>query len=93
MREVRIDSYFSVPTDLAAEMRSWPEFVGGTGYDVELASGQERVKVELVGATADDCQYVRVCGDSHGRLFVLVLGCVAYALASHSDSVQLMRWE
>jgi len=28
-REVHIISYFSLPTDLAASMRDWPEFKGG----------------------------------------------------------------
>jgi hypothetical protein len=35
-KELRIQSYFSLPTDLAAEIRDGPEFVGGSGYDVDL---------------------------------------------------------
>ena len=37
-RAVNIDSYFSLPTDLAAEMRSWEEFVTGSEYNVTLHS-------------------------------------------------------
>ena len=37
-REVHIRSYFSLPTDLAAEMRGWPEFVSGKEYSVDLKS-------------------------------------------------------
>jgi hypothetical protein len=34
MLEVHIQSYFSIETDLANEMRSWPEFTSGSGYAV-----------------------------------------------------------
>ena len=37
VEELRIQSYFSLPTDLAAEMRAWPEFVSGEGYTVNLS--------------------------------------------------------
>jgi hypothetical protein len=50
MRCLRIGSYFSVETDLAEAMRSWPEFVSGTGYDVDLkdTSTTEAVTVRYV---------------------------------------------
>jgi hypothetical protein len=35
-RIVRVESYFSIPTDLAAAFRSWPEFLSGRRYDVHL---------------------------------------------------------
>ena len=88
----RIDSYFSLPTDLAARMRSWPEFRSGEGYSVELEAATERVVVVLVAAQEDDCQHVLVRGSIDGRLFQSVLGQVTYALAAHSDNVTVCRW-
>jgi len=35
-REIHSVSYFSLPTDLAGEMRDWPEFVAGQEYSVDL---------------------------------------------------------
>ena len=43
-QELLIWSYFSEPTDLAGEMRDWPEFVAGEGYSADLrnvATGEE----------------------------------------------------
>jgi hypothetical protein len=93
MAEVHIFSYFSLETDLAAEMRSWPEFRSGAGYSVELASGDhaEAVSVRLVDGTPDERAYVRVIGTAPGPLFERVLGCVTYALAAHSDDLMLDR--
>jgi hypothetical protein len=88
----RIDSYFSLPTDLAAAMRAWPEFASGEGYHVELEGDGERVSVCLVLPTDDDCQHVLVQGTSPGRLFHSVLGQVSYALAEHSDNVSVCQW-
>ena len=88
----RIDSYFSLPTDLAAEMRAWPEFLSGEDYHVELGAGAERVLVDLIPAQEDDCQYVLIRGENSGRLFHAVLGQVTYALARHSDNVSVCRW-
>ena len=89
-----MDSYFSLPTDLAAEMRSWPEFRLGEGYDVRLASAHEQVAVELVprNESEEESAFVRVRGDGEGPLFHAVLGCVAYAMSAHSDSVSISRW-
>lgn len=86
-REVRILSYFSLPTDLAAAMRAWPEFVGGAGYDVDLRSPNERVEVRF----ATDELIVRGQGD--GELFDKVLGRVVHALAPHSDYVGVQRYD
>ena len=66
--KVEILSYFSIETDLAGEMRSWPELVSGTGYD-----------------------YVEVRAIAEGPLFDRVLGRVIYALAAHSDNLQVWR--
>lgn len=89
---VRIDSYFTLPTDLASAMRSWPEFVSGDGYRVELADGGAHVNVSLVPAVADDCQHVIVQGDSADRLFQAVLGHVTYQMAAHSDNLTICWW-
>lgn len=88
----RIDSYFTLPTDLAATMRDWPEFTRGEGCFVDLEGRGERVSVRLVPASDDDCQHVLVRGVPVGRLFHAVLGHVAYALAAHSDNVTVCRW-
>ena len=71
MAEVHILSYFSIETDLAAEMRSWPEFRSGAGYVVDLASSDltETVSVVLVKAAADEHAYVRVRASVPGPLF------------------------
>jgi hypothetical protein len=91
--QVRIDSYFSLPTDLAADMMNWPEFVRGKDYSVELESDDETVNVKLMPAEDDDRPYVLVRGEHGGRLFLAALGYVSYALAAHSDDLQVMRWE
>lgn len=91
--QVRIDSYFSFPTDLAADMRNWPEFVRGKSYSVELESEDETVTVKLVPADDDDRAYVLVRGAYGGRLFLAALGYVCYAMAANSDEIVVMRWE
>jgi hypothetical protein len=91
-RIARIDSYFSLPTDLAEGMRAWREFVSGEGYSVELRSPQELVTVSLQDGSADDAQHVIVKSTGDGALFAQVLGNVVYALAAHSDNVQVSRW-
>lgn len=37
-RRIGIGSYFSLPTDLAAELGAWSEFVAGAGYSADLKS-------------------------------------------------------
>ena len=93
MAEVHITSYFSLETDLAAEMRSWPEFRSGSGYSVELASTDpgETVSVRLVEPPAGQHAYVCVTSPVPGALFDRVLGRVTYALAGHSDDLLLDR--
>jgi len=46
-REVRIDSYFTFPTDLAEKMSSWSEFISGKEYVVSLKSQSENVSTSL----------------------------------------------
>jgi hypothetical protein len=89
-RDVRIDSYFSLPTDLASELREWPEFVAGEDYSVELQSSSERV---LVRPEFDEEQmFIRLTGSGSGPLFHRVLGVAIHALSAHSDSVFITRW-
>jgi hypothetical protein len=87
-RELHIVSYFSFPTDLAAEMRSWSEFVSGDGYNVRLASATESVEVEFIEG---ELPYVAVRGSGLGELFDRVLGRVIHALAAHSDNLMVNR--
>lgn len=74
MAEIVIWSYFSLPTDLANEMRNWNEFVDGEGYSVDLRSDAtgETVIVRLVKEW-EDC-YVLVNSSSAGELFDRVDG-------------------
>jgi hypothetical protein len=92
IQQARLDSYFSLPTDLASEMRDWPEFVEGKHYDLELRTGAEKVSVRLMEAAEDDRAHVIVRGEGSGYLFDKVLGRVVYAMAAHSDDVVVMRW-
>lgn len=92
-REVYMDSHFSLPTDLAAEMKSWPEFVSGSEYTTSLQSGEERVATSL--AYDEGRPFVLVRGSGNGVLFFKVLGMALYALAGSSDDVwpRVKRWD
>ena len=89
IREVEIVSYFSLETDLAAEFRSFSEFVSGDGYRVALRSESERVEVGLDNDKQPSFVFVR--GDGTGTLFERVVGRTVYALAAHSDNLQVGR--
>jgi hypothetical protein len=91
-REVHIISYFSLPTDLAVEMRDWPEFVAGQEYSVDLKSptSEEAVCVRYVEDGEE--HYVAVSSSGTGTLFDRVLGRVIYALAAHSDNLMIARY-
>jgi len=93
--EVHIISYFSLPTDLASEMKGWPEFVDGEGYSVRLKSPEsaETVEVALVERVGDESPYVYVRSTTGKALFERVLGTVTYALAAHSDNLMVYRWD
>ena len=73
-REIKIISYFSLPTNLAAEMSAWPEFVAGDGYTVDLAdtATAETVSVKLIQEGEE--QFVAVNGTRSSTLFAQVLG-------------------
>ena len=91
-RIARIDSYFSLPTDLAAALSAFPEFVSGEGYRAELHSPEEEVLVSYYPTQNDDAPHVLVAGRGEGVLFLTVLGCVVHALYAHSDSFSVSRW-
>lgn len=86
-REVRVTSYFSRPTDLAGAMRSWPEFIVGDGYSVQLRSDFGLTHVDLHG----EPDYVSVIGPATDPLFERVLGTVIYELSAHSDNLLVTR--
>jgi hypothetical protein len=90
-QEVHIISYFSLPTDLAEEMRHWPEFVTGHEYSVELRSSASDEAVSVRFVEDGEEHYVSVSGFGNGSLFDRVLGRVIYALAAHSDYVMVDR--
>jgi hypothetical protein len=89
-REVHILSYFSLPTDLAAVLQSWPEFQGGDEYHVDLSDACEKVAVRFIEPD-DESPYVSVAGQGCGRLFDQVLGFVIHSLAAHSDNLMVDR--
>ena len=92
-RAVLIDSYFSVPTDLAAEMKDWPEFVQGDGYTTAFRTDSESVSTSL--ESDEGRPFVLVKGTGDGPLFHRVLGVCIYTLAGHSDDVwpRVVRWK
>ena len=92
-REIHIRSYFSLPNDLAGEMRGWQEFVAGEGYSVDLKSAAtgEAVTVRFVGED-EDGPYVAVRSSEAGPLFDRVLGRVIYALSQHSDDLMVDKY-
>ncbi len=92
-RETHIRSYFSLPTDLAGEMRNWPEFVSGQDYTVDLKSSDSSEIVSIRFVEDGDERFVSVSGAGTGLLFDLVLGRVIYALAGHSDDLMVERYE
>src|SRR5690349_16215922 len=92
-REIHIRSYFSLPTDLAKEMRDWTEFVAGEGYSVELKSptSGEAVTVRFI-ENAADAPFVAVAADEAGPLFDRVLGRFVYALSENSDDLVVEKY-
>ena len=87
MKRIRIDSYFSLPTDLAQEMRDWPEFVRGQDYSVDLRDAATGEVVSVKYLEKDD--YVIVEADRSGALYDRVVGRVVCALSKHSDNLMV----
>jgi hypothetical protein len=89
-KQLHILTYDSIPTDLAGEMRRWPEFVAGQDYTVHLRDAQTGEEVNVcMRDTPDDVPTVVVDGPSRSALLDKVLGRVAQALAEHSDNLML----
>ena len=88
-KEVIIWSYFSLPTDLASEMRDWAEFVSGKGYSVDLKSRKSGESVTVRLYEGWDDAYVMVNSPNAGELFDRVVGRVIYALSAHTDYLQI----
>ena len=88
IQELRIQSYFSLPTDLAAEMRDWPEFISGEGYAANLADAAtgEEVTVRYV-EEGDDYPHVIIRSSAAGQLLDRVAGRVIRSLIEHSDTL------
>ena len=90
-RETHIHSYFSIPSDLAGEMRDWPEFVSGHDYSVDLKNSDSSETVSVRFVEGGEERFVAVSGTGAGVLFDRVLGRVIYALAAHSDDLMIDR--
>lgn len=87
-----IRSYDSCPTDLAREMRDWPEFVSGLGYSVHLrdaAAGAE-VTVKMT-EPENDFSTVIVEGTYRSSILDRALGRVVLALSEHSDDLAIHK--
>jgi len=90
-QEIHIISYFSLPTDMAGEMRGWPEFVSGQDYSVDLKSSDSSETVNVRYVEDGENHFVSVSGFGADLLFDRVLGRVVYALAAHSDNLIIDR--
>lgn len=90
--QIKIVSYFSIPTDLANEMQNWKEFISGKGYTVDLKQDEtgEIVTVRYVEKD-DDLDYVVVESNFPNELFDRVVGRVIRALSMHSDNLMVYR--
>lgn len=88
-KEVILRSYFSLPTDLAGEMRRWKEFVSGKDYSVDLMNSEtgETVAVRFVEKD-EDCYVIIKCSNPD-ELFDRVIGRAVRALAMHSDNLMI----
>ncbi|HUF05522.1 MAG TPA: barstar family protein [Aridibacter sp.] len=86
--EFGIVTYDSIPTDLASELRNWPEFVDGRRDQVLLSSGEEEANSWKVhdpgGFPTIVCE-----GLSRSPLLDKLLGRVIQALAEHSDNLMV----
>ena len=92
IRELRIHSYFSLPTDLAAQMRDWPEFIRGEEYSVELRNSATNETVTVKLDKEDNAPFVSIHSSEAGLLFDRVTGRVVYALSEHSDDLMVERY-
>lgn len=84
-QKIKIQSYFSIETDLAEEMRIWQEFVDGKDYSVDLKDATTNLPVSVRLVKEDEDYFVIVTSPLPSELFDRVIGRVTYALAKHSD--------
>jgi hypothetical protein len=77
-------------TDLATEMREWPEFVAGDGYSVDLKDDATSEAVSVRFEVEED-SYIKVSALSSGQLYDRVVGRVVHALSAHSDYLMVGR--
>jgi len=82
-RKISIESYFSLPTDLSAELQSFPEFIDGVGYDVDLRTEDRKEEVTVRFVEGEHASHVLVRGSGDGFLFDRVVGRVIWALSAH----------
>jgi hypothetical protein len=91
---LRIDSYFSLPTDLAGEMSVWPEFVEGLEYSVDLkdsATGEEVSVRSIEPETDDDSPHIQIRSNQYGTLFERAVGRTDFAMSAHTDNLMIAR--
>ena len=90
---LRIDSYFSLETDLASEMSAWPEFFEGIEYSVDLRDSVtgEQVSIRFIDPKTDDDPHVQIRSNMYGVLFDRVVGRTVYAMSAHSDNLMVGR--
>jgi len=91
LADMRIYSYFSIPTDIAASLRDWPEFVSGEEYAVELKDPitGEQVTIKPIGVEPDSIDYLVVTGNLKGRLYERVVGRAIIELQPHTDNLMI----
>ncbi|MBI3881807.1 MAG: hypothetical protein HY301_17305 [Verrucomicrobia bacterium] len=91
-KRLRIESYFSQPTDLAGEMREWPEFVTGNGYDVDLRNPDTEETVAVRYVESGERAFIDITATGNGSLFDRVAGRAIYALSGNSDNLTVDRY-
>ena len=84
-QQINIQSYFSIETDLAGEMRHWQEFVEGEGYSVDLIDSKTNQLVSVRYAEEGEDRYVIVTSALPSELLDKVIGKVIIALSKNSD--------
>ncbi len=89
-KRLHIRTYDSIPTDLAGEMRGWPEFVSGEGYTVHLRDPASGATASVVRTDpANDLPTVIVEGTHRSSVLDRALGRVIQALSEHSDNLDI----
>jgi hypothetical protein len=87
-----IRSYDSRPTDLAGEMRDWPEFVSGLGCSVHLRDAATGAEVSVrMTEPKNDFSTVIVEGTYRSSILDRALGRVVLALSEHSDDLAIHK--